>query len=181
MMNINVKTLDRIGLLLVIIISFTSGYWVIKDSLKKHVQIQEENEIVSKGLDQLRSTEHNFKNINSLMSQTKKELEFLDKRIPKAVNIGDVLKEIDYAMKKRKIALLSLQPMPSVEEKLYTKIPIKLMLKGSFNSIYNLLYDFETMNRMLVAENIRISRSNLAEDCQAELTANVYQREQTSG
>jgi Tfp pilus assembly protein PilO len=176
-MNINVKTLDRIGLLVVITISFTCGYWVIKDSFKKHKQIREENEIVSKGLDQLRSTEHSFKNINSLMSQTKKELEFLDKRIPREVNIGEVLKEIDYAMQKRKITLISLQPMPSVEEKLYTKIPIKLMLKGSFVSIYNLLYDFETMNRMLVAESMRISRSNLAEDCQAELTANVYQRE----
>lgn len=177
MMNISVKTLDQIGILLVIIISFACGYWVIKDSLKKHGQIRQENEIVSKGLNQLRSTEHNFKNINSLMSQTKKELEFLDKRIPQAVNIGEVLKEIDSAMKKRKITLVSLQPMPSVEEKLYTKIPIKLMLKGSFTNIYNLLYDLETMNRMLVAENMRISRSNLAEDCQAELTANVYQRD----
>jgi Tfp pilus assembly protein PilO len=67
--------------------------------------------------------------------------------------------------------------MASVEETLYTKIPIKLMLKGSFSNIYNLLYDFETMNRMVVAENMTISRSNFAEDCQAELTANVYQRE----
>ena len=177
MMNINVKTLDRIGLLLVITISFTCGYWVIKDSLRKHGEIRQENEIVSNGLDQLRSTEHNFKNINFIMNQTKRELEFLDKRIPKSVNIGEVLKEIDSAMQKRKISLISLQPMPSVEEKLYTKIPIKLMLKGSFVNVYNLLYDFETMNRMLVAENMRISRSNLAEDCQAELTANVYQRE----
>jgi Tfp pilus assembly protein PilO len=70
-----------------------------------------------------------------------------------------------------------MQPMASVEEKLYTKIPIKLMLQGSFVNIYNLLYDFETMNRMLIAENMTISRSNLDEDCQAELTANVYQRE----
>ena len=92
MMNISVKTLDRIGILLMITVSFACGYWVIKDSLRKHEQIRQVNEIVSKGLNQLRSTEHNFKNINSLMSQTKKELEFLDKRIPKAVNIGEVLK-----------------------------------------------------------------------------------------
>jgi Tfp pilus assembly protein PilO len=177
MMKINVKTLDRIGLLLIIALSFTCGYWVIKDSLSKHNEIRQENEIVSKSLDQLRSTEDNFKNINLLMIQTKKELEFLDKRIPKSVNIGEVLKEIDSFMKKRKVTLISMQPMASVEEKLYTKIPIKLMLKGSFINIYNLLYDFETMNRMLVAENMAISRSNFAEDCQAELTANVYQRE----
>ena len=80
-------------------------------------------------------------------------------------------------MKKRKITLISMQPMPGIEEKLYTKIPIRLMLKGSFINIYNLLYDFESMNRMLVAENMTISRSKLDEDCQAELTANVYQRD----
>jgi Tfp pilus assembly protein PilO len=177
MMNISVKTLDRIGFFIVITLSFTCGYWVIKDSLRKHKQLRQENEIVSKSLNQLKSTEDNFKNINLLMSQTKKELEFLDKRIPKSVNIGEVLKEIDLSMKTRKVTLMSLQPMASVEEKLYTKIPIKLMLKGSFINIYNLLYDFETMNRMLVAENMTISRSNLDDDCQAELTANVYQRE----
>ena len=177
MMKISVKTLDRIGILLIIALSFTCGYWVIKDSVSKHKQIHQENDIVTKSLNQLRSTEDNFKNINSLMAQTKKELEFLDKRIPKSVNIGEVLKEIDSFMKKRKVTLISMQPMASVEEKLYTKIPIKLMLKGSFINIYNLLYDFETMNRMLVTENMTISRTNFAEDCQAELTANVYQRE----
>ena len=176
-MNISVKTLDRIGFFLMITLSFTCGYWVMKNSLSKHRQLRQENEIISKSLDQLKSAEENFKNINLLMIQTKKELEFLDKRIPRAVNIGEVLKEIDLSMKKRKVTLVSLQPIASVEEKLFTKIPIKLMLKGSFVNIYNLLYDFETMNRMLVAENMTISRSNLDEDCQAELTANVYQRE----
>ena len=177
MMKISVKTLDRIGILLIIALSFTCGYWVIKNSVSKHKQLRQENDIVAKSLNQLRSTEDNFKNINSLMIQTKKELEFLDRRIPKSVNIGEVLKEIDSFMKKRKVKLISMQPMASIEEKLYTKIPIKLMLKGSFINIYNLLYDFETMNRMLVTENITISRSNFAENCQAELTANVYQRE----
>ena len=177
MMKISVKTLDRIGILLIIALSFTCGYWVIKNSVSKHKQLRQENDIVAKSLNQLRSTEDNFKNINSLMIQTKKELEFLDRRIPKSVNIGEVLKEIDSFMKKRKVTLISMQPMASVEEKLYTKIPIKLMLKGSFINIYNLLYDFETMNRMLVTENMTISRTNFAEDCQAELTANVYQRE----
>ena len=160
-----------------ITLSFTCGYWVMKNSLSKHRQLRQENEIISKSLDQLKSAEENFKNINLLMIQTKKELEFLDKRIPRAVNIGEVLKEIDLSMKKRKVTLVSLQPIASVEEKLFTKIPIKLMLKGSFVNIYNLLYDFETMNRMLVAENMTISRSNLDEECQAELTASVYQRE----
>ena len=177
MMKISVKTVDRLGLFLVISLSLICGYWAINDSLSKHKQLSQDNEIVSKSLDQLKSAEDNFKNINLLLSQTKKDLEFLDKRIPNSVNIGEVLKEIDSSMKKRKVTLISMQPMPGIEEKLYTKIPIRLMLKGSFINLYNLLYDFESMNRMLVAESMTISRSNLDENCQAELTANVYQRE----
>jgi len=80
-------------------------------------------------------------------------------------------------MKKRKITLLSLQPQPKVEEELYAKIPVRLRFKGSFVDIYHFLYDLETMDRMLVAENMNITRNNLDEKCQAELTASVYQRQ----
>ena len=177
MIKMSVKTVDRIGLFLVISLSLACGYWVIKDSLSKHRKVRQENDIVSESLGKLQLAEDNFKNINLLMNKTKEELSFLDKRIPKAVNIGEVLKEIDFFTKTRKVVLMSMQPMPGIEDKLYTKIPIRLMLKGSFINIYNLLYDFESMNRMLVVENMTISRGNLDEDCQAELTANVYQRE----
>jgi Tfp pilus assembly protein PilO len=124
----------------------------------------------------LKSAEENFENLNTLLADTKRELEFLDKRIPVSVNIGEVLKEIDYFMQDRKITLSSLQPLPPVEEKLYTKIPIRLMFEGSFASIYHLLYDLETMNRMLVAENMSITRRNLDDKCRAEITVSVYQR-----
>jgi Tfp pilus assembly protein PilO len=145
-------------------------------TIKQRWQLRQENEIITKALIELKSAEENFENLNTLLADTKTELEFLNKRIPVSVNIGEVLKEIDYLMKNRKIILLSLQPLPPVEEKLYTKIPIRLMFEGSFASIYHLLYDLETMNRMLVAENMSITRRNLDEKCQAEITASVYQR-----
>jgi Tfp pilus assembly protein PilO len=176
MININIKRFDQIGISLVIIVSLICGYWVMKRTIKQRWQLRQENEIISKALIELKSAEENFENLNTLLADTKTELEFLNKRIPVSVNIGEVLKEIDYLMKNRKIILLSLQPLPPVEEKLYTKIPIRLMFEGSFASIYHLLYDLETMNRMLVAENMSITRRNLDEKCQAEITASVYQR-----
>jgi Tfp pilus assembly protein PilO len=152
------------------------GYWVAKTTFKQRWQLRQENEIISKAIIELKSAKENFENLNVLLKDTKTELEFLDKRIPRSVNIGQVLKEIDLLMKDRNILLVSLQPLPPVEEKLYTKIPIRLMFEGSFASIYNLLYDLETMNRMLVAEDMSISRRNLDEKCHAVITASVYQR-----
>jgi Tfp pilus assembly protein PilO len=176
MTNININRLDQICISLVIIVSLICGYWVAKTTFKQRWQLRQENEIISKAIIELKSAKENFENLNVLLKDTKTELEFLDKRIPRSVNIGQVLKEIDLLMKDRNILLVSLQPLPPVEEKLYTKIPIRLMFEGSFASIYNLLYDLETMNRMLVAENMSISRRNLDEKCHAVITASVYQR-----
>ena len=176
MTNININRLDQICISLVIIVSLICGYWVAKTTFKQRWQLRQENEIISKAIIELKSAKENFENLNTLLKDTKTELEFLDKRIPQSVNIGQVLKEIDLLMKDRNILLVSLQPLPPVEEKLYTKIPIRLMFEGSFASIYNLLYDLETMNRMLVAENMSISRRNLDEKCHAVITASVYQR-----
>ncbi|MGD8254151.1 MAG: type 4a pilus biogenesis protein PilO [Syntrophobacterales bacterium] len=148
----------------------------MKRTIKQRWQLRQENEIISKAIIELKSAEENFENLNTLLADTKTELDFLDKRIPRSVNIGQVLKEIDSFMKDRNITLVSLQPLPPVEEKLYTKIPIRVMFEGSFASIYHLLYDLETMNRMLVAEDMDISRRSLDEKCQAVLTASVYQR-----
>ena len=176
MINLNIKRFDQICISLVIIVSLICGYWVMNRTIKQRWQLRQENEIISKTIIELKSAEENFENLNTLLANTKTELEFLDKRIPRSVNIGQVLKEIDYLMKDRNIILLSLQPLPPVEEKLYTKIPIRVMFEGSFANIYHLLYDLETMNRMLVAEDMSISRRNLDEKCQAVITASVYQR-----
>ena len=176
MININIKRLDQVCIALVIIVSLICGYWVMKGTIKQRWQLRQENEIISKAIIELKSAEENFENLNTLLADTKTELDFLDKRIPRSVNIGQVLKEIDFFMKDRNITLISLQPLPPIEEKLYTKIPIRVMFEGSFANIYHLLYDLETMNRMLVAENMDISRRSLDQKCQAVLTASVYQR-----
>lgn len=177
-MTIDIKIVDRICFSLVIIVSLACGYLVINNTVQKHSQLHQENAIVSKNLDELKSAEHNLHNLNVLLKNAEKELEILDTKIPKLANIGEVLKEISLLMKKRKIVLLSMQPFPMVEQNIYYKIPIKLMFEGSFVNIYNLLYDFETMNRMLVTEKMTITRSKLEDNCRVELTASVYQRQE---
>lgn len=176
-MNLGIKTVDRISLVLIISASLACGYWVANQMIKKRKQVRQENEIIAKGIVELKSAEVDFERFNRLLLDTKKQLESLDKIVPEVVNIGEVLKEIDFLMKKRKITLVSLQPQPKVEEELYAKIPIRLMFKGSFVNIYHFLYDLETMDRMLVAEGMSITRRNLDDKCQAELTASVYQRQ----
>ena len=175
-MPLDIRKLDKICLAIVVITTFISGYWFSKQVIKERTLIRQENEIISKKMKELNLAETNLEHLNVLLDTTRKKLESLNARIPDSAHIGKVLKQVDALMQRRKILLTSMQPLPTVEEKLYTKIPIRLVFRGSFVNIHHLLHDLETMNRVMVTEKMVISRSSLADKCQAELIASVFQR-----
>jgi Tfp pilus assembly protein PilO len=175
-MTLNIKTLDRTCLALVVIVSLICGYWVMSRVVKQQRQIRQENNLLSKRLKDLNLTQSNLKRIKIHLDAVRSELKALNQRIPESTKIGEVLKQIDFLMKEREIVLVSTHPLPTIKEKLFTKIPIRLVFKGAFVNIYHLLHDLETMNRMLVMEKMIISRSNLAEKCRVELTAVFFER-----
>lgn len=175
-MTPNIKTLDRTCLIIVVIVSVVCGYLVVRHGLKVQKQIRQENELLSKGLRDLKLTEANLERLNTVLDETKKELKALNERIPDSARIGEFLKQIDSFMRKRNIALINLQPLPIVKEKLYSEIPVRLMCEGSFISIYQLLHDFETMGRTLVMDKFMINRPASAQGCTVDLTASIFQR-----
>jgi Tfp pilus assembly protein PilO len=83
---------------------------------------------------------------------------------------------VNLLVKERNVNLLSLHPQAVVEEKHCNRIPIRLVFEGSFGSVYQLLYDLETMNRMVVMETMQMTRSNNAESCRVNMTASVFER-----
>ena len=176
MLNLDMKKLDRICFVIILSVSLGCSYWVMSQGIRKKRQIRQENEIISKKLADLNMAKANLARLQSILNKTRRELEALNERVPESANIGDVLKQTDLLMKKRKIALTSLQPLPSSKEKLYTKIPIRLVFKGSFVHIYHTLRDLETMNRMVVPEKMVITRSSLTDNCKVDLIASVFQR-----
>ena len=175
-MPLDLKKLDRICLAIVVIVALVSGYWFSRQVIKERRLIRQENEIISKKMKELNLAEANLEHLNVLLENTKKKLESVNARIPDSAHIGKFLKQVDALMQKRNIVLTSMQPLSTIEEKLYTKIPIRLVFKGSFVNIYHLLHDLETMNRMVVTEKMVISRPSLADQCQVELIASVFQR-----
>jgi Tfp pilus assembly protein PilO len=72
--------------------------------------------------------------------------------------------------------LISLQPLPVREEKIYLKNPIQLNFTGYFVDIYHLIHDLETMNRIVVMEKLAISRQERSDQCRVELMVNVFEQ-----
>jgi Tfp pilus assembly protein PilO len=175
-MTLSIKKLDRMCLIVVVIVSVICGSWVVSRGVKQQRQIRQENDLLSKRLNDLNLADTNLQRLKTALDATRKELQALNERIPDSANIGEFLKQIDSLMKERRIVLIGLWPLPTVKERLYIRIPVRLMFKGSFINVYHLLHDIETMNRTLVMEKILITKSDIAQECQVNLVANVFER-----
>jgi len=175
-MNVKISTLDRICLAVVLSLSLAGGFWAVSLSIEHQEKIRQENNLLSERLKDLNSAETNLQQLRAALDTTRRELGYLNERIPETPNMGEFLKNVDSLIRQRKIGLLNLQPQPVVQEEFYARIPIHLRLLGSFVNIYQLLCDLETMNRMVVLEKITITKIRQAQECQVDLTACVFTR-----
>ena len=175
-MNLTIKNLDRICLTIVVVVVLVGGYLAFSKvtTLKKQYQI--EKEILSKRMAEANVATANLKDLKTALTETQAELTYLNERIPAAGKIGLFLRQVDGLMARRGIVLDSIRPQAAIEEKDYFKIPIRLEFTGKFVNVYQLLQDFEYMNRIVIMDNMVIRRQQNQTECQAELMINVFER-----
>ena len=175
-MNLGMKHLDRVCIAIIIMVTVLCGYLAIHSGVKKKRIIQEQNDRVSRRLKDLNMAEANLKQLNAVLHSTKEELASLNRKIPESAAIGLFLKEIDLLIKQRDITLIRLQPLPDMKEDLFTRIPVQFKFKGPFVKIYQFLRDLETMSRTVVIEKMTVRKSRLEQDCDVDLTADIFER-----
>jgi Tfp pilus assembly protein PilO len=167
--------LDQICIALIVIMSLAAGIWVARQCVKKKQQMEYEKQVLTKTKKDLHSAEARLLQLRSLLESQHKELRLLNERIPDSAKIGEFLKQLDNLMKKRKLALVSLEPLPTTRQKHYTRIPIRLMFRGPFVRVYRLIRDIEAMNRVVVMEKMMITKTERDEDCLVGMTASVFE------
>jgi len=172
----NLKKFDLMCIVLIVIVLSLSGYWTMSRVVKQKKLIKLEDDLLFKSSQDLSLAETNLERLKNALAETKKELNVLNARIPDSAQIGEFLKQFDSLLKERTIGLINLQPLPSAKEKLFTKIPIRMMIKGSFLNIYRMLNDLETMTRVVVIERMIITKPSIVQECQVDVTANLFER-----
>jgi len=175
-MAFKIKTLDRVCLILIVTGSIALSYWTLNWTFKQHRLLNQGNELLAKKLKDLNLAETNLQHFKAVLNVARKELNFLNERIPGSAKIGEFLKNVNLLVKERKVNLISLSPQPAVEEKHCNRIPIRLIFEGPFASVYRLVNDLETMNRMVVIEKMQITKPNKAQSCRVDLTASIFER-----
>ena len=175
-MSISLRNLDRICLVGVVVIAGALGSWVVKRGAAKQMEIQRENNLFAKHLRNLNLADAKLHDLKQVVEEARNEIKALNDCIPDTADIGEFLKQVDALIKRRDIFLQTLQPLPKIAEKHHTRIPIRIVLRGTFINIFNLIHDLETMTRMLVVDKISISTAGSPTQCSADLTASIFER-----
>ena len=175
-MTINIKTLDRACLIILVLVSLSCGYWAVRSNAKHWKAFQQEKKLSSKRARDLDLAEKNLQHLRSLLEKKKEELKSLNERIPESAGIGTFIKQLDALIRSREIGLISVHPLPPRKGDHFTRIPIGLVLRGSFIKIYHLIHDLETMKRAIVMDKVMINRSDRSRECLANLTVHIFKR-----
>ena len=174
--TLNIKQLDRFCIITVLLISIACGYFTISHLNRKVKQFNIEKEILSKRMSEANLATANLKDLQAALSETQSELNALNEKIPPAGEIGVFLKQVNNLMRQRNVNMLSMKPQTAIFEKHYLKIPIQLVFTGSFENIYRLMDELERMNRIVIMDNMVISREEDRTECQADLMIHVFER-----
>lgn len=179
MMTFITKHLHKSCFAVVGVVSLICGYLAVTQVMNKKQHLGIEKDILFKRMKEVNLASTNLEELKTTLAVTKKELDYLNERIPETGKIGLLLKQIDALMKQRKITLISLKPMPVQGEKIYLKNPIQLKCQGDFADIYHLIHDLERMNRILVMEKMTIVKQEDMDPCRVELMISVFERKKT--
>ena len=175
-MYLDIKTLDRICLVTIVVVFCLSGYWVVSRGVRQLREIGRENAFLAGSLKDLASAETNLQRLNAAITETKQQIKELNDRIPDSAEVGEFLKQLNTLMTERGIVLESFKPLPIVEEKRFTRIPIRLISTGSFVNVYQLLCDLETMNRFVDVEKTVLTSIDGRSKCRFDLTTSIFER-----
>jgi len=169
--------LDRTGLAVILLTILGGILWTAGTIVIHQRQVQAEKDLMTREAAGLTLAKSNLQNLRTARSRVQEDAAGLYLRIPQRIEMGALVKTLHTRMKERRLTLVSLQPQPPVPEDLYTKIPIRLVFQGSFAQIYRFVHDVETMQPLLIPEEIIIAGSESSRgNCQVELRLLAYER-----
>lgn len=172
----NLKVLDIVCVVILVIAVAAGGGFLHLNYSRHSSRAQLEKEVLSDQKNQLKLATEQLEQLQTQFAQKQDRVNELDKRVPKAPGMGELLSQLHARVNQRDIALIDFSHQPSQVFERYKRIPVQIVVNGAFLSLYRLIHDLETLNRVFIFENIVIKRQENQDTCQAVLMASVFQQ-----
>jgi len=175
-MNLNMRLIDT-GCVILLIVAVLAGGVIVQNKYSHNYSLHQREIARSMALkNKLKLVTSTLEQLQSTHGKRENELKILNKKVPDSPNIGEFLRELHVRVKERKVTLIDFNHTPSHAFNNYKRIPVKIIVQGSFLNIYRLIHDLETMNRVVVFEQVEIQRDKEQTFCQAVLMVHVFQQ-----
>jgi len=92
----------------------------------------------------------------SFVSDLKEELNEEHRRVPRGVNLGDLLRRVSTEVRVQAVTEQETQTLPIVHGEHYSAIPVVLKFNGSFPAVYGMVESIETMPRLVRVTGLNI-------------------------
>lgn len=181
MQGLNIKYLDRICAALLVLMLLSGSYLIFIHYGKEKERLSIEAAMISKRKHETNLARNDLAGLKTLLKTTKAKVSQINERVPAQGKIGRLLTAIDSVVSRRGGALVRIQPLPTVQGRIYMETPIQLVCSGSFKDLFHLVHDLEKMNRVMVMEKLTITQVAASNRCKAELIVRVFERPDNKG
>ncbi|MDF2953177.1 MAG: Type IV pilus assembly protein PilO [Thermodesulfobacterium sp.] len=112
---------------------------------------------------EIKKYENSVKKIKVLEVQMKQRREFLNrikKILPSEKEIPDILRQISDLAKENNLEIITFEPGKEKSQDYYNIIPLKMEIEGRFSNIVNFLNSIESLQRLVVLNDIKFQIKN---------------------
>ena len=144
-MNLNMRAVD-IGCIIVLLLVVAFGAVGLQQNFFHYSsQVKFEKQELLDQKNRLKFAVAKLKQNQSQFKEQEKRILELNKRIPKAPRMGDLLSRLHARVEQRNITLIDFNHKPAQKFDRYKRIPVQIIVKGGFLNIYGLIHDLETL------------------------------------
>lgn len=175
-MNLNIRFIDM-GCMIILVVFLAAGTVFVRNNFSTHqIKMNLAQEEMDQNKNQLKMESAKLEQLRIQFKKQENQLLELNERIPNEPMIGDLLTKLYACVKTRKLSLIDFNYSPPQAFEKYSRIPIQIVVTGDFLSIYGLIHDLESLNRVFVFEQISLDREDRQDLCRAILLASVFQQ-----
>jgi len=175
------RTIDRLGAGLVLVATALSVVYVLSSGVRIHARLASQEQQLQERRQAHAEARASLHKLQAALASADEGFAQLRDKIPESGHIGEFLEHLDGLMKERQIALTRLEPQAAAQENIFLRTPVRFACSGASSNLFRLVFDLETMDRVVTLESVQVKRASLNEPCEAEIQASLYERIPSAG
>ena len=171
-----VRIVDVAGFLLVLAALAGASLGAIRVVRWQKGQIERRAQLVVQRTKDLTTVHKHLHRLKDMLEKRRSEAAAIDRRIPKAGQIGSFVAGLDELARSQDITLLSLRTQPPRAHEVYSRTPVMLLFTGSFTNLHGFINELEQFERVVQIGDTVITRRGESRDCRTEMAVYVFEQ-----